>query len=489
MRALLHTAGLLSVAILATSVDCPPPQPVRILFSRSVDHGASYSTPIALSLTGTDVSGAMPAVGPHGELFVAWEDLSSAQTGVIRVRKSTDGGATWGPEITAATFTRMRDSSASAACGRPALRGNVRVESFPSIDVARRGMMRGNVYITYAADPDGNQASGDDADVFFVRSTDGVATWSAPVSINKGPAVTTGADATRNDNFFPFVTAGPSDSISVIFYDRRRDGANLSIDLFLARSSDGGLTWTNQRLTQNSFPVPQLNPNFDPLVADCYMGDYNWAISQTRLNPAWGDNRRVVTTPGFPGGRPDPDAFFWPGSSLFADVRLNNASGDPGNNTTQSELSIASHDSVAVVGYNDDGQFATSNSFTGYAYTLNGGNTFTDAGVLAPVPGGKNNGDPALSVDVAGNFYFATLAEDSAGNSFVGVAKSSATVPAVTFGAPVLISGLTGNGFQDKELIAVDTTGGKFAGSIYVVWTEFPPLIPLCGVSPRSLTR
>ncbi len=94
--------------------------------------------------------------------------------------------------------------------------------------------------------------------------------------------------------------------------------------------------------------------------------------------------------------------------------------------------------------------------------------------MLAPVAGGTNLGDPALAVDAAGNFYFATLAQDSLGNSFIGVAKSTAIVPAVTFGAPVLIPGLTANGFQDKELIAVDATGGSQSGNVYVVWTEFP---------------
>ncbi len=473
MRALFHAIGLVVIAALAASFSCPCPAApsISILFSRSVDGGQSYSTPIRLSLTGTSVSGAMPVVGPNGELYVAWEDRSGAQNGRIIVRKSTDGGATWGSEITAATFTRISDSNASAACERPAVSGNIRVNDFPSIDVARGGATSGNVYITYAADPDGNQATGDDADVFFVRSTDGGATWSTPVAINKGPAVAAGADATLNDNFFPFVSVGPGDTVNVVFYDRRRDGGNIQLDLFRSSSADGGLTWINQRLTNTAFGVPPLNPNFDPVVVACYMGDYNWSIG---LNPAWGDNRRVVTTPGFPTGRPDPDVFFWPGVTLFADVQVNNPAGDPGNNTTQSETSIARMDTVVVVGFNDSGQFTATNSLTGYAYSFDGGNTFTDAGVLAPVAGGLNLGDPALAVDAAGNFYFATLAQDAAGNSFIGVAKSTAIVPAVTFGPPVLIPGLVVNGFQDKELIAADATGGTFSGNVYVVWTEFP---------------
>ena len=96
----------------------------------------------------------------------------------------------------------------------------------------------------------------------------------------------------------------------VLFYDRRDDAGNSDIRVYRAESTDGGLTWQNKTVSA-PFGVPVLSPNFDPIVAACYMGDYNFVVpNQTKLYTVWGDNRRVITTIGFPAGRPDPDVRF-----------------------------------------------------------------------------------------------------------------------------------------------------------------------------------
>ena len=49
----------------------------------------------------------------------------------------------------------------------------------------------------------------------------------------------------------------------------------------------------------------------DPLVKACYMGDYNDATAdESGFYISWGDNRRIIKTSGFLGGRPDPDVRF-----------------------------------------------------------------------------------------------------------------------------------------------------------------------------------
>ncbi|UCC71036.1 MAG: exo-alpha-sialidase [Gemmatimonadota bacterium] len=284
----------------------PPRGPARILFSRSSDGGRTYSRAERLS-SGREVQGAMPVVGRRGELHVAWEDRSGMTGGRIRVRRSTDGGETWGTEYAAATFARIADRSATSACYRPALKGFIRVNEFPSIDVDRRS---GDIYIAFAADP-GRQGRGDASDVFVVRSTDGGASWSEPVNIVKGRAVKANGDETRNDNFMPVLDVGPGGQVSVFFYDRRHDSANLKIDVYRAVSTDGGRSWVNQRVTAESFDVPPLNPNFDPLVKSCYMGDYNdGTVDEEGFYLTWGDNRRILKAPRFSRGRPDPDVRF-----------------------------------------------------------------------------------------------------------------------------------------------------------------------------------
>jgi hypothetical protein len=78
-----------------------PEDSSRILFSRTTDRGATWSTPARISDRGGDctdddntVEGAVPAVGPEGQVYVSW----SGPLGIMFDR-STDGGGTWGPDV------------------------------------------------------------------------------------------------------------------------------------------------------------------------------------------------------------------------------------------------------------------------------------------------------------------------------------------------------------------------------------------------------
>jgi hypothetical protein len=77
-----------------------PSDSTQILFSRSVDGGESFSAPHRISDSGGDavdsddtVEGAVPAVGPEGEVYVAW----AGPRGIVFDR-SLDGGWTFGQD-------------------------------------------------------------------------------------------------------------------------------------------------------------------------------------------------------------------------------------------------------------------------------------------------------------------------------------------------------------------------------------------------------
>jgi hypothetical protein len=95
--------------------------------------------------------------------------------------------------------------------------------------------------------------------------------------------------------------------------------------------------------------------------------------------------------------------------------RRNGNGGDPGedvafgNQTTQSEPSIAVHKKNVVVAYNDS---TLAPNYTGFSGSSNGGALFTDHGGLP----GNQSGDNVLAVDRHGTFYYATLSTDGAGN-------------------------------------------------------------------------
>jgi hypothetical protein len=78
----------------------------------------------------------------------------------------------------------------------------------------------------------------------------------------------------------------------------------------LLQDRRGGATRT-RRVTTRSFPGVFNAPQFDPIVAFFYMGDYiaNVSSGGHRLF-AWGDNRDIVRNQLWPQGRHDPDVFF-----------------------------------------------------------------------------------------------------------------------------------------------------------------------------------
>ena len=108
----------------------------------------------------------------------------------------------------------------------------------------------------------------DHSDVFFSRSTNEGATWGAPLQLGGG-TVHRPVRAVRGGR-------RREGTVSVAWYDRRNDAANnFNIDVFKAFSTDGGVTFgALQRVTDQNFGVPPLNPNFDNAVANCYMGEY-----------------------------------------------------------------------------------------------------------------------------------------------------------------------------------------------------------------------
>lgn len=175
------------------------------------------------------------------------------------------------------------------------------MNSFPRVDV---NPVNGQVYIVYPSNPNGSDGS----DIFFVRSTNGGGSWSAPLRVND--------DHTTSDQFFPDLAVNSDGKIEVIWYDRRRDPLNFRINVFKAISRDGGLSFgANSQVTLGSGQIPAVG--YDYSTDSTYMGDYidiKPSVGPNGLGErfllAWGDFRRLVETGG--GVRPDQDVFFAP---------------------------------------------------------------------------------------------------------------------------------------------------------------------------------
>lgn len=236
-----------------TRYGSPAPEDSSFIYLvRSQDGGRSFSRPQRLPAGGGDaldgddtVEGAVPAVGPDGAVYLSW----SGPRG-IEFTASHDGGATWAPARTVLDQPGGWDIE---------IEGLGRANGMPvtAVDVSD-GPDRGTVYINWA-DLRNNDGRDGDADIFLSRSSDAGVSWSEPLRVNQDPL------GNARDQFFTWMSVDPIDgSVNVVYYDRRQ-GDGRSVQVYLARSEDGGLSFREYRISDEPF-VP--NPNL-------FFGDYN----------------------------------------------------------------------------------------------------------------------------------------------------------------------------------------------------------------------
>jgi hypothetical protein len=154
---------------------------------------------------------------------------------------------------------------------------------------------------------------------------------------------------------------------------------------------------------------------------------------------------------------------------------VNNLSFDFPDANTESEPSVSGFgkDRV-VVGFNSSADFLAGGSFSGYAFSNDGGKSFTEVHLGLPLQGSiVPLGDPDVVADSTGDFFYSTIAENFVtGQSYVLVDKS--TDGGQNFASDSTITTSIGN-FLDKSLMAVDTNAASpFLGRFYVTGTLFP---------------
>ncbi len=232
----------------------------RILFSRTTDHSGSWSDPVRISDMGGNcidedetVEGAVPAIGPDGEVYMAW----SGPHGIM-FDKSTDGGETFGDDIF------VTDQPGGWAFDVP---GIYRCNGMPitACDISE-SIFRGNVYVMWSDQRNGT----DDTDVFFIKSTDKGETWGDIITVNN--------DASGRHQFFPWMTVDSTTGIIYsVFYDRRNTTGSAT-DVYMAKSTDGGDSWHNFKVSESSF---------EP-TAGTFFGDYAGIAAYRKIvYPFW----------------------------------------------------------------------------------------------------------------------------------------------------------------------------------------------------------
>ncbi len=232
-----------------------------IYFSKSTDRGLSYTPRQPISGAGSTGNGAYPVVGPNGEIYVIWSNFGST----IYFDRSLDEGQSWlDPD-------RIVNNQIDAP--RSPLNGGFRNPQIPAIAVDRTAGPRSNrIYVVW-----GDERLGD-PDILLSYSDDMGDTWSAPLRVNDDVI---GNDA---DQFFPWVAVDSSGHVHVTFLDRREDPDGLLLAMYLATSTDGGVTFgPNVRISDGIYGPSSFG----------FLGDYTGAAvtADDRIVPHWPDGR------------------------------------------------------------------------------------------------------------------------------------------------------------------------------------------------------
>ena len=229
-----------------------------IYFSRSTDGGTTWSPEKDITSGGYKYDqGSQPVVGPASELYVSWVAGTTGGNRVA-VAKSTDGGTTWGATMIVNTLWDPGELYG----------GGPRTPHFPSIAVNLIDAPGGNrVHVVWADRRFGN------ADILMSTSVNGGLTWGSPVRVND--------DATANAQFFPWVAASANGKVFVSFYDRRDDPGDRLLTVYVATSTDFGVSFAKN---------VRASAQFDP--GNWFIGDYNGlAASGDFAFPVWCDLR------------------------------------------------------------------------------------------------------------------------------------------------------------------------------------------------------
>ncbi len=152
---------------------------------------------------------------------------------------------------------------------------------------------------------------------------------------------------------------------------------------------------------------------------------------------------------------------------------LVNSRADTFPHITESETSIDAFDATSdglaeqiVMAWNGA---VGSNHGLGHGFSLDGGATWTDAGLLPNPPNHDNCCDPAVAVNSTGTFHIVVLTGNvTTGDNDLGI--STLTPP----GAATVLAIIPGPINADREDLAVDNTGTAGTnGNIYVCYAEF----------------
>jgi hypothetical protein len=370
---------IVAVAVLALSFVCAKAQGQAFSPPKNISNNTDYSfTP-------------QVAVDGAGSIYAVWEDDTATNSNILFSR-STDGGATFSAPL------NVSRSSASS--------------SNPLISVDRLGAIN----VVWVSDAPGNN------DVFFSRSTDGGATFSAPLNLSNDPA----------DSLSPQLAVDGSGNINVVW-----ESDNIKFGVLFSHSTDGGATF--------SAPVDLATNTGGSFGAQLVLA------ADGSINVVWEDDSNSGSNISYSRSSDN-------GATFSAPKNLSSTLG----NSFESQIAVDAAGNIDVLWADS----TPGNFDIFFSRSSDQGAIFSSPKNLSNSP--TNSLHAHIAVDATGGVYAVwqeNVAAD-AGNKDIFFTRSSDS--GATFSAPANLSNNFGN--SAKASLIVDATG-----AINVSWEDATP--------------
>ena len=198
-----------------------------VLVSRSADGGRTWSDPVTLIRDGSAFFSDKETITADPTdahfAYVVWDRIDTHDQGPTYFARTIDGGATWEPA------RAVYDPGP----GQQTIANLIRV-------------LPDGTLVNLLARLVGTEDVITDGALEVIRSTDHGAPWSAPIRISQfrplGARDPTTGQAIRDGSIVPQMAVAPNGTLYAVWQDARFTGTRDAIAL--ARSTDGGLTWS-----------------------------------------------------------------------------------------------------------------------------------------------------------------------------------------------------------------------------------------------------